>query len=150
MDSSLRALADYFLAQKDALAVDPTLIDPQFLPHVFILDVERAPTISLRIRLIGTALDHFFRRPLIGHHLEEFIHGPRGADVIASFHHCAETKEPLWMRQVVKLPERMPRFVEGVAVYLEPDRIYGGLAIGELYNPRVESGFESTLLSRPG
>ena len=146
MDPCLRELANYFLAQKDALAVDPLLIDAQLLPHVFILDVERDPTLRLRVRLIGTALDDFFRRPLIGHHLEEFIHGPRGADVIASFHDCAQTKGALWMRQVVNLPDRTPRFVEGVAVYLEPDRIYGGLAIGQLYNSRVESGFERTPL----
>ena len=150
MDSCLREVANYFLAQKDALSVDPTLIDARLLPHVFILDVERDATVRLRIRLIGTALDHFFQRPLIGHHLEEFIHGPRGDDVIASFHHCAQTKEPLWMRQIVQLKGKVPRFVEGVAVYLEPDRIYGGLAIGELCHERVESGFERTILQRVG
>ena len=146
MDTALRGLADYFLAQKDALAVDPLLIDPQLLPHVFILDVEREPTLRLRIRLIGTALDSVFQRPLIGRHLEEFIHGPRGWDVIASFHHCAESKEPLWMRQVVHLTGKVPRFVEGVAVYLEPDRIYGGLAVRELCQSRVEPGFERSSL----
>ena len=146
MDACLRGLANYFLAQKDALAVDPTLIDPELLPHVFILDVDRNPDLRLRIRLVGTALDSFFQRPLIGHHLEEFIHGPRGSDVIASFHHCAESKEPLWLRQTVHINGKLPRFVEGVAVYLEPDRIYGGLVVGKLYQSRVEPGFERTPL----
>src|SRR5262245_1294532 len=91
VDSNLRGLADYFLAQKDALAVDPMLIDPQLLPHVFILDIERTATLRLRIRLLGSVLDRMFQRPLVGHYLEEFIHGPRGADVLASFHHCAES-----------------------------------------------------------
>lgn len=148
MDSCLRGLADYFLAQRDASAVDPARIDPELLPHVFILDVERDPALRLRIRLIGTTLDSAFQRPLLGHHLEEFIHGPRGADVIASFHHCAETKEPIWMRQVLQLKHRMPRFVEGVAVYLKPERIYGGLVFGSVLNHGVETGFERMPLLR--
>ena len=148
MDSSLRGIADYLLAQKTASTVDPGSINPQFLPHVYILDVERDATIRLRIRLAGTALDQVFRRPLAGNLLEDFIHGPRGADVIASFHHCARTHEPIWMRQIVQLKDRAPRFVEGVAVYLEPDRIYGGLIVGELTFPGVEAGFERTVLPR--
>jgi hypothetical protein len=82
----------------------------------------------LRIRLVGSALDEAFCRPLRGHTLEEFIHGPRGNEVIASFHHCADTSEPIWMRQVVQMRDRAPRFVEGVAIYLKPERIYGGYA----------------------
>jgi hypothetical protein len=149
MDSRLRGIADYLLAQTSASTVDPHLIDPELLPHVFILDVERDVNVRLRIRLAGTALDEVFRRPLTGHLLEEFIHGPRGADVIASFHHCARTREPLWMRQIVHMKERAPRFVEGVAVYLVPERIYGGLVIGELTFPGVEAGFERTPLPQP-
>ena len=148
MDASLRGIADYLLAQTTASTVDPSLIHAQFLPHVYILDVERDPTIRLRIRLAGTALDAVFRRPLVGFLLEDFIHGPRGGDVIASFHHCARTREPIWMRQIVQLKERAPRVVEGIAVYLEPERIYGGLVIGELVLPGVEAGFERSPLVR--
>ncbi len=148
MDSRLRGIADYLLAQTTASAVDPAAIDPQLLPHVYILDVERDTNVRLRIRLAGTALDEVFRRPLAGHVLEEFIHGPRGADVIASFHHCARTREPLWMRQVVHIKERAPRFVEGVAVFLTPERIYGGLVVGELGFRGGVAGFERTVLPR--
>ena len=148
MDSSLRGIADYLLAQNDSSTVDPVAIGPQFLPYVYILDVEREPHVRLRIRLTGTAIDQVFRRPLVGQLLEDFIHGPRGGDVIASFHHCVRTREPIWMRQIVHLKERAPRFIEGVAVYLEPDRIYGGLVVGELGFPGVEAGFERAALTR--
>jgi len=74
----------------------------------------------------------------------------RGGDVIAAFHHCARTREPIWMRQIMHLKERAPRYVEGVAVYLEPERIYGGLVIGELGLPGVEAGFERAVLTRAG
>ena len=148
MDSSLRGIADYLLAQNDSSTVDPVAIGPHLLPHIYILDVERDGEIRLRIRLTGTAIDHVFRRPLFGHHLEEFIHGPRGDEVIASFHHCARTREPIWMRQIVELNNRAPRYVEGIAVFLEPERIYGGLVIGDLILPGVEAGFERTVLTR--
>jgi len=150
MDSSLRGIADYLLAQKDSSTVNPVAIGPQLLPYVYILDVEQDTHVRLRIRLAGTAIDQVFRRPLVGQLLEDFIHGPRGGDVIASFHHCVRTREPIWMRQIVQMKERAPRFVEGVAVYLEPDRIYGGLVIGELSLPGAEPGFERAALTRAG
>ena len=148
MDSILRRLADYLLAQNDSSTVDPVAIGPQLLPYVYILEVERDAEIRLRIRLTGTALDTAFRRPLVGQFLEDFVHGPRGDDVIAAFHHCVRTHEPLWLRQVAQLKERAPRFVEGVAVYLEPDRIYGGLIIGNLSSPSVEPSFDVEVLAR--
>jgi hypothetical protein len=146
MDSRLRGIADYLLAQPDASTVDPALIAPQLLPHLFILDIERDANVRLRIRLVGTTLDEVFRQPLAGHLLEEFIHGPRGADVIASFHHCARTREPIWMRQIVQMKDREPRVVEGVAVYLVPERIYGGLVVGDFCPPGAEGGFERAIL----
>ena len=148
MDSILRRIADYLLAQNDSSTVDPVAIGPQLLPYVYILEVERDAEIRLRIRLTGTALDNAFRRPLVGQFLEDFIHGPRGDDVIAAFHHCVQTHEPLWLRQVAQLKERAPRFVEGVAVYLEPDRIYGGLIIGNLSLASVETSFDVEVLTR--
>jgi hypothetical protein len=147
MDSRLRRIADHLLAQSDTTAVDAASIDPQLLPYIYIIEVERDLNVRLRVRLVGTALDKFFQRPVVGHLLEEFIHGPRGREVIASFHHCASTHEPIWMRQVVCLPGQAPRFVEGVAVHFRPNRIYGGLAVGEL-SLGVESGFERVGLKR--
>ena len=103
MDSCLRGLADYFLAQKNASTVDPTEIDPQLLPHIFIIDVERDINVRLRIRLVGTALDSMFKQPLVGHLLEEFVHGPRGREVIISFLHCAsETLDVRIMEYIQK------------------------------------------------
>jgi len=145
MDIRLRRIADHLMTLGDSTAFKPASIDAKLLPHLFVLDIERDPAkgaSSLRIRLIGTAIDDVFRRPLKGHMLEEYIHGPRGNDVIASFHHCAETHEPLWMRQVAHIRNRMPRFVEGVAIYLKPERIYGGLVVGEYTDLSVAEGFE--------
>ena len=148
VDSIVRGIADYLLGQNDSSTVDPVAIGPQLLPYVYILDIDRGADIHLRVRLTGTAIDAVFRRPLVGQFLEDFIHGPRGDDVIASFHHCVQTREPIWMRQVVQLKERAPRFVEGVAVYLEPDRIYGGLIVGNLSLPSAEPAFEFEVLAR--
>jgi hypothetical protein len=148
MDSRLRSIADYFLAAKVASAVNPRLIAPKLLPHVFILDIERATGgLALRIRMTGTEFARVFGRTLDGHLLEDFLHGPHGAKVIAGFHECAETQMPLWMRQVVELPGRLPRFVEGVAIYLAPERIYGGLVVGETAQDRLGSRFEKRALA---
>ena len=134
MDLRLRQIADHLLTLNDSAAFNPASIGVKLLPHLFVLDIERDVSkrvCQLRIRLVGTAIDNVFRRPLQGHALEEYIHGPRGNEVIASFHHCADTHESLWMRQVVHIRDRAPRFVEGVAIYLKPERIYGGLIVGE-------------------
>lgn len=150
MDAKLRRLADYFLAARDAAAVNPKAIDPKLLPHIFILDVERGePGPRLRIRMTGTEFARVFGRPVDGHHLEEFIHGPRGADVMEGFHDCATSRTPVWMRQVVRLPDKAPRFVEGVAVYLEPARLYGGLVVGEVSLDERTVPFEKEKLLLP-
>jgi hypothetical protein len=145
IDLRLRQIADRLMTLGDSAAFSPVSIGAKLLPHLFVLDIERDTpkgTALLRIRLVGTALDDVFRRPLRGHTLEEFIHGPRGNEVIASFHHCAETREPIWMRQVVHIRDRTPRFVEGVAIYLKPERIYGGLIVGEYVGSSATNSFE--------
>jgi hypothetical protein len=148
MDSRLRDISAYLLPQKDWSAVNPASIAASLLPLLFVLDIERSePGLKLRIRLIGTAIDNVFRRPLKGHLLEEFIHGPRGKQVIESFHHCAATREPVWMRQVVPMKDSVPRLVEGVAVYLAQERIYGGLIVGEAALPSNEATFERRILT---
>lgn len=144
MDRLLRELADHLLGKRNAAEFNPVAVGSDILPHLFILETEPAPDdVRLRVRLVGTALDAAFGRPLAGHHLEEFIHGPRGADVIEGFHHCATTHEAIWMRQVVRIRGRLPRFVEGIGVFLAPDKIYGGLVIGELPTDVEEGSFES-------
>jgi hypothetical protein len=142
MDAKLRKLADYFLAAGSAAAVHPKDIAPALLPYVYILDIERA-------RMTGTEFDHVFRRALDGRYMEDFLHGPRGADVVAGFHDCAATHTPLWMRQVVRLPDKTPRFVEGVAIYLAPERIYGGLLVGDVTHQDPLVSFERETLALP-
>jgi len=145
IDPRLRQIADQLMTLGDSAAFSPASIGAKLLPHLFVLDIERDTTkrtTSLRIRLVGTALDDVFHRPLRGRTLEEFIHGPRGKEVIASFHHCADTRQPIWMRQIVHIRDRAPRFVEGVAIYLKPERIYGGLLVGEYAGSSAADSFE--------
>ena len=145
IDPRLRQIADHLMKLRDSSAFSPASISSKLLPHLFVLDIERDAskrTASLRIRLVGTALDEVFHRPLRGHTLEEFIHGPRGKEVIASFHHCADARQPIWMRQIVHIRDKAPRFVEGVAIYLKPERIYGGLVVGEYAGSSAADSFE--------
>ncbi len=144
MDLRLRRLAEHLRSRPRVADFSPAAVDPDLLPHLFVLDIESGQDpIRLRIRLVGTALDQAFLRPLAGRHLEDFIHGPRGADVVEGFHQCAISHEPIWMRQVVRIREHLPRFVEGIAFYLDPDRVYGGLIVGELPTDVSEGSFES-------
>jgi hypothetical protein len=149
IDPRLRQIAGHLMTLTDAAAFSPSSIGVKLLPHLFVLDIERdasSRTALLRIRLAGTALDDAFRRPLRGHTLDEYIHGPRGKEVIAAFHHCANSREPIWMRQVVHIRNKVPRFVEGVAVYLKPERIYGGLVMGEYAGSPTVDSFECITL----
>ncbi len=139
MDIRVRRIADYFLTCSDRSDVDPTDIAPALWPHIYVLRIEPdAPpgTPHLRVALTGTSLDATFGRSMTGRHLETFLHGPRGSEVIAGYLHCAQTGEPIWMRQVARLADRPGRYVEGVAVYLTPGYIYGGFVAGETANPR--------------
>lgn len=144
MNSILRQIADALARLKDAAAFDPLAMPPLVLPHLFILELNPVPTdgSQLRIRLTGTALDRAFERNLRGRNLEEFLHGPYSADVLAGFHRCAVDHRPIWMRQVVSIRGRVPRFVEGIAYFIEPNLIYGGLVFGEVAKIDTDSGFE--------
>ena len=159
MDNRLRQLADYFLTLTRSADVKPADISPNLLPHVFILEVEPAAQsgeLQLLIRLTGSAIDQAFGRPALKCYLTDFIHGPRTDEVIKAFHRCADSREPLWMRQVVKITrhqaerqESISRIIEAIAIYLEPNRIYGGLIVTET-GALVEPGiFESVTLSNP-
>ena len=144
MELRLRRLAEHLRSRSRVTDFSPAAVDPDLWPHLFVLDVERGgDPIRLRIRLVGTALDQAFQQPLAGRHLEDFIHGPRGGDVLEGFHQCATSHEPIWMRQVVRIRGHLPRFVEGIAFYLDPDRVYGGLIVGELPIDVSEGSLES-------
>jgi len=159
MDPKLRRIADYLLAHRERQQIDPLDIAPGLLPHFFILEArtppERGtqdasktassemPLISLHIRLAGTALDAAFGRSVRGHYLEEFLHGPRSIEVLQGFRNCHSHQQPLWMRQVVRIGDKVPRFVEGIAVPVVPDLIYGGLILGETSPQDELIGFNS-------
>jgi hypothetical protein len=148
MHRTLGELSKVLLNCKEAADFDPRA-HISVLPHVYILDVENAGDAPplLKVRLSGTALDQFFQRTTKGHYLHEYIHGPRGDDVLASFRSCAVARNALWLRQVVQIGEKPARFVEGIAIWLAPDRIYGGLVSGALAGPS-ENAFERRELQR--
>jgi len=153
MDSRLRQLADQLFVQSDAGVIRPASIASNLLPHLFILDIEQLdvhPQLQLRIRLTGTAVDQIFGKPIGGRLLEEFVHGPRGDQVISGFHNCAKTHEPIWMRQIVHIQGKAPRFVEGIAIHLAPSRIVGGLVAGLVSTHAIASTFEREVLIRAG
>jgi len=145
MDPKLRRIADYLLARLERDAIDPLDIAPDLLPHFFILEIRQqgASPASLHIRLVGTALDIAFGRCVSGRDLEDFLHGPRSADVLDGFRRCHAERQPLWMRQVVRIGDKVPRFVEGVACPVMPNFIYGGLNLGEASKTDDQPGFES-------
>jgi hypothetical protein len=144
MDPKLRRIADYLLARLERDDIDPLDIAPDLLPHFFILEIRKQgnSTTSMYIRLVGTALDAAFGRCVSGRDLEDFLHGPRSADVLNGFRRCHAERQPLWMRQVVRIGDKVPRFVEGVACPIMPNFIYGGLHLGEANVKDDELGFE--------
>lgn len=152
-DPMLARIAGYLASRRVRREIDPVDIEPDLLPNLFLLVVETASAASaprLRIRLTGTALDRAFGRCLKGCFLEDFLHGPRSADVLAGFHHCAAGGEAVWMRQVVKIGDRVPRFVEGIAFPVDPNLIFGGLAFGDVAGSNIPDSFElRTLMYRP-
>jgi hypothetical protein len=150
MDSKLLRVSEYLSACKAKSDFNPMAIAP-LLPYVFVLEIERGVATlqpRLRVRLMGGELDIAFGRSLVGKYLETFIHGPRGGEVIEGFHDCANTHEPLWMRQIVQIQDKSPRFVEGVLFYLAPERIYGALLVGSLTHDE-RSSFERKSLRSP-
>ncbi len=148
MDPVLHQIADHLAKLSGGSALDPLTVKPNLLPHLFILEVvgSKDGQLRLRIRLTGTALDRAFGRNLRGAYLEDFLHGPRSSEVLGAFHRCATDHRPIWMRQVVEISGGMPRFVEGVAFFAEPDLIYGGLLLGEIARDGETAGFESACL----
>ena len=151
MDPRLHQIASYFLARREAAEFSPQTIGGSLLPFLFVLEIERAPSnwvSGLRVRLVGTALDRAFGQPLKGQKLEDFIHGPKSDDVLKAFRHCATTRDPVWMRQLVYMRERQARSVEGVVTYLEPERLYGGVIVSEVTTRLVRESFERQHLMR--
>lgn len=116
MSPLLSRIAAHLKSMRQVSEFSPLEVDPDLLPHLFVIDIERAGgETKLKVRLVGTALDAAFHRPTAGHYLEEFVHGPRGHEVIREFHNCASSRRPVWMRQIVRIGDQVPRFVEGVA-----------------------------------
>jgi hypothetical protein len=149
MDNVVRGIADYFLTCRDRRDVDPTAIKPALLPYVYVLRVESAASAAtprLRVVLTGTKLDNAFGRAMNGRFLESFLHGPHGVDVVAGYRRCAETHQPIWMRQVARIYDRPPRYVEGAAIYLNPGYIYGGMVMGEAAAPFETAQFQQAFL----
>ena len=148
MNPILEQIADFMSGRESRSAIDPLAIRANLLPYFYILEIEHddAVGLRLRVRLTGTALDSAFGRSVSGRYLEEFLHGPRSKEVLMGFHGCASGRVPIWMRQVVAIRDRAPRYVEGVAFYVEPELIYGGLVLGDVVHGEEKIGFQSRRL----
>jgi hypothetical protein len=152
MNPRLRDIAIYLASHRNRSQIDPLDIGADLLPHFYILEIrQRADRLApaLHIRLVGTALDQALGRSVKGHDLDAFLHGPRSVDVLAGFQRAALDQVALWMRQVVAIANKAPRFVEGVAVPVAPGLICGGLIFGEFSISDVPSSFESCVLDMP-
>lgn len=150
MDDRLDRIARYFLSRRQADEVDVAALVPELQSLLYALDVERgmpSEPAKLRIRHTGEAVDRMFGRSIVGHHLEDFLHGPRSARVLYAFHCCARAFDSFWMRQVVRIADQMPRYVEGVAIHVAPNRIYGGLLHGAVSSDDAPSSLELRLLT---
>lgn len=147
IDERLRRLTQHLLQCPSAQDFDPVTLDADLWQYLYVIDIltqqDRAD-VGLRIRLTGTALDTMIGRALGGERLEQVVRGPHSEKVLAGFQRCAVGREPVWMRQVVKIDKKAPRFIEGVAVYLDPERIYGGVVVGDV-SPAAD-GFDSRVL----
>jgi hypothetical protein len=151
MDTRLREIANFFLALNSVAEFNPRVLGANLLKHIFVLDIKRdtaSAAVRLHIHLTGTALDHRFNRSVTGHFLDDFGHGPNNSDVLKGFLHCANTKEPVWMRQTVRTSDKPTLFVEGVGCYVEPERIYGGLLTGYLLDESPATRFDFEILPR--
>ncbi len=115
--------------------VDPGAIGTALLPIIYVLRLEQHAAKSepqMRVSLTGTMIDDAMNQPLRNRYLGDFIHGPRGSDVMAAYLDCSATHRPFWMRQVGAYRNGKRRFIEGVGIFLEPDCIYGGLVTRDI------------------
>lgn len=149
LDPLLLRIAEYLATRRSRDEIDPIDIPPDLLPHLFVLEAEQGAlpdTARLRVRLTGTSLDIAFGRSVKGCFMDDFLHGSHSASVMAGFRRCQVANEAIWMRQVVRISQRAPRYVEGVAFPVAPNLIYGGMRFGELSNRSAESTFEIQVL----
>ena len=149
MNPALQKIADYMSGHRERSAIDPIDMGAASLPHIFILEVQAGTAdipSRLHIRLAGTALDRAFGRSVTGAHLDDFLHGSHSAEVLDGFRRCANQHQALWMRQVVQIAGKLPRYVEGIAFYVEPALIYGGLVFGEVSVDSSDASFECRCL----
>ena len=144
MDTTLAGIAAYLLTRSAADTFDPISMPRTLLPSVFVLGIEHGQGASIRsrIRLTGTAIDAALGSMLRDRYLDVFMHGPQSVQVLSAFNRCAETGEPLWMRQIASVGGKAPRYVEGVAVRVTPLRISGGLVVGVWAKQTITTTFE--------
>lgn len=117
---------------------------PQILPNLYVLDIVPGDTLNacrLKIRLTGTRVDSLFNTPATDRFLDELVQDTRGVEAFRKFQECANAGTAVWMKQVACFPDRPARYVESVAIRIQPSRIYGGVVSGE-YTDCTGSSFE--------
>ena len=110
MTDDLRRLRDYWLEARGSRrmpsrhVIDPMEM-PGILPHVVLTDVFHDP-LRFRYRLIGTAITTLTGRDVTGSWLNQELYGDRTDNMLWTFRTCAETGEPVAVRQKAQFPDR--------------------------------------------
>lgn len=97
----VRELIAYWLSIHPAAGLpgrqhlDPLDI-PALLPNVWLVDVERVPTLRLRYRLIGTSVARAFEHDSTGEYLDETHPQSRDGQVRIYMHDVVRTRQPAW------------------------------------------------------
>ena len=112
---------DWFLAHtgSDLAGFDVLAYEPSFWPHLYLLDVTAAD--RLQVRLVGQHIRDMMGRRCQGHFMDEFLHGPRSRDVMATFAACVRDRRAARMSQSIILPDRPVLLVTACVVPLFHD-----------------------------
>jgi len=128
--------------------VDPAAM-ARLLPHVFLIDVERAP-LRFRYRLVGTAYIELMGRDLTGCYLDE-VHPTFDGEVREHYRAVAEQRQPVYRRGQVMFAVEARRFL-GMERIITPlardgatvDMVLGGI----VYIPVVPETLSRSALPR--
>lgn len=86
-------------------------IPARFWNSLFVLEVD--PSDRLLVRLTGTTIENHLKRSCKGLYMDDIIHGPRSADVLAAFERCKTQATKLLMAQTVEISTSTTLFVMG-------------------------------------
>ena len=106
----------------DLSGFDVLNYEPAFWPHLYLLDVTASD--RLLVRLVGQHIRDMLGRQCRGHFMDEFLHGPKSRDVMATFAACVRDRCAAYMTQSIVLPNRpVFRVVAGAMPLFDDGRV---------------------------